>query len=136
MKPTEEEYKNTNYIVYTETENFTLRIGQINKEWDELLIQKSISFYFYITAWNPYSRLLTKEENQKANNHLTEKLKELNLSYYSGVGTSLNSDWSEDSFCVLGGNKEIAYQLGKVFQQNAIVIGETGMTPELLYTNN
>ncbi len=136
MKPMEEEYKNTNYIVYTETENFTLRIGQINKEWDELLIQKSISFYFYITAWNPYSRLLTKEENQKANNHLTEKLKELNLSYYSGVGTSLNSDWSEDSFCVLGGNKEIAYQLGKVFQQNAIVIGETGMTPELLYTNN
>jgi hypothetical protein len=136
MKPMEEEYKNTNYIVYTETESFTLRIGQVNKEWDELLTQKSISFYFYITAWNPYSRLLTKEENQKANNHLTEKLKELNLSYYSGVGTSLNSDWSEDSFCVLGGNKEIAYQLGKVFQQNAIVIGETGMTPELLYTNN
>jgi hypothetical protein len=54
---------------------------------------------------------------------------------YDGVGYSADRKWHEDSFSALGGNRDLAYGLGKEFRQNAIVIGSDTELPSLLFTN-
>jgi len=135
MDSLEEAYRTTNYTVNVESKKFTINIGLENPEWLQFLKFQNQTFYFYITAWNPFSEVTSSEKNEEANKKLKERLLSLDLLVYDGVGYSLDMNWHEDSFCALGGNREIAYQLGKEFKQNAIVIGNIGEVAELLYTN-
>ena len=135
MDSLEEAYRNTNYTVNVESKKFTINIDCETLEWSEFLKLKKQTFYFYITAWNPFSEVTSPKKNEEANIKLKERLLSLDLLVYDGVGYSLDMKWHEDSFCALGGNRELAYGLGKEFKQNAIVIGSIGEVPELLYTN-
>jgi hypothetical protein len=135
MNSLEEAYRNTNYTVNIESKIITINIGRDNPEWTQFLKLKNQTFYFYITAWNPFSEITSPEKNEEANKKLKERLISLGLLVYDGVGYSADMKWHEDSFSALGGNRDLAYQLGKEFRQNAIVIGNIGELPELLYTN-
>lgn len=126
-----EAYKRTDYSVFADNKTYVLKINESNIDWNSFLIEKAYSFYFYITAWNPYSNLLTHEENTKANLELKTTLESLRLLVFDGVGKSQDSVWYEDSFCALGGNKDLAIQLGKDYRQNAIVYGSLTENPTL-----
>lgn len=128
-----EAYQNTDYTIEIDESIISLRIGNKNEEWSRFLIDNNFDFYFYITAHNPYSELKSDEENGHANQKLKEKILELELQFLNGVGKSVDSDWEEKSFCVLGGNLEIAVQLGTTFKQNAIVCGSRTEAPRLVY---
>jgi hypothetical protein len=52
---------------------------------------------------------------------------------YDGVGKSWDSNWYENSFCAIGGDKNLAHQLGREFNQNAIVYGSITENPTLLF---
>ena len=129
----QEAYQNTNYTIETNGRIISLRIGIENPEWFRFLKDNNFDFYFYITAYNPFSELKSEEENEHANQKLQKKILELELQFLKGVGVSGESDWAEKSFCVLGGNLEIAIQLGTLFRQNAIVCGSRSETPRLVY---
>ncbi|MBK6771286.1 MAG: DUF3293 domain-containing protein [Ignavibacteria bacterium] len=68
----------------------------------------------YITAYNPFSRILTETDNINRN----EKLKSLlsNYKLYKGRGCGIDGKWpSEESFLILGISKNDAIELGQKF---------------------
>ena len=122
-------YKSTKYKVFKT--NLIIQIGVTNDSLNELVIQHNATEWAYITAYNPYSRILTDIENQSR--HL--ELKELTRSYltYEGHGVGTDAAWEPElSLLILGINKEEAIVLGKRFEQNAIVYGKINNVPELL----
>lgn len=131
MQPFVEAYKRTDYSVIVNNKSFILKIDEPNPDWISFLKEKDQSFYFYITAWNPYSILVSQDENKRANLELESKLESLRLLVFDGIGRSRDSDWYEDSFCALGGNIDLAIQLGRDYRQNAIVYGSLTENPTL-----
>ena len=122
-------YKGTKYMVFKS--NLVIEIGVINDSLNDLVIQHNATEWAYITAYNPFSRILTDVENQER--HL--ELKELTRSYitYEGPGVGTDPAWKPElSLLILGISKEEAIVLGKGFEQNAIVYGKVDFTPELL----
>ena len=134
MNPLQEAYIRTDYIIHIDSStDYILNIGFQNLTWNQFLIDNNFSFYFFITAWNPFSESKSYEENKNANLLLKSRLLDLSLQLYNGVGRSWDSDWYENSYCAIGGDKNLANELGKEFNQNAIVYGSNTMNPTLLF---
>lgn len=81
-----EAYKNTKYIVFEPT--ITIEIGKFNQDLDNLLLKHNSNEWAFITAYNPYSRVLTEEENKVLHN----KLKELTEKYVTFEGHGVGQD--------------------------------------------
>ncbi len=127
-------YLGTSFNVYSP--QISIRVGQANKELDNLLLENNCNSYAFVTAYNPYSELKTKEENQKMNELLHQELKN-QYQLYDGEGVGEDSSWEpEKSFLILGIDYEKARAIGKKYSQNAIVFGHLGEKPELLVLVN
>ena len=88
----------------------------------------------YITAWNPYGELLSKEENQARNKLLKNELNLRSLKFIDGFGQDPMGQWAgEDSFLVLGISLEASKKLGAQFEQNAIVWSDKDALPKLIH---
>lgn len=127
-----EAYKNTKYIVLKPT--LTIEIGKLNQDLDKLLLKHNSNEWAFITAYNPYSRVLTEEENKVLHN----KLKELTEKYvtFEGYGVGQDPTWEPElSLFIIGISKDDASEIGKKFEQNAIVYGVVNNPPELLILN-
>ena len=127
-----EAYKNTKYIVFEPT--LIIEIGKLNQEIDDIIIKHNSNAWAFITAYNPYSRVLTEEENKVLHN----KLKELTEKYvtFEGHGVGQDPTWEPElSLFIIGISKGDASEIGKEFEQNAIVYGEVNNPPELLILN-
>jgi hypothetical protein len=134
MNPLHEAYIRTDYIIHIDSStDYILNIGIQNNKWNQFLIENNFSFYFFITAWNPFSESKSETENNNANLLLKSRLLDLSLILYDGVGRSKDSDWYENSFCAVGGEINLAHQLGREFNQNAIVYGSGTINPTLLF---
>ena len=122
-------YKNTKYKVFNP--NLVIEIGVMNNDLNDLLDKNNANEWAYITAFNPYSKALTELENK--DRHL--QLQEVTKSFltYEGHGVGADSSWEPElSLLVIGISKAEAILIGKKFEQNAIVYGKFGSTPELL----
>jgi hypothetical protein len=122
-------YKSTKYKLFKP--NLIIQIGVLNNELNDLLGKNNATEWAYITAYNPFSRVLTDIENQSR--HL--ELKELTRSYltYEGHGVRTDPSWEPElSLLIIGISKEEAILIGKKFEQNAIVYGTINIVPELL----
>jgi hypothetical protein len=122
-------YKNTKYKVFNP--NLEIQIGVMNKDLNELMSKNNASEWAYITAFNPYSKVLTDLENKDRHHELQEVTQ--SFLTYEGHGVGTDSSWEPElSLLVIGVSKEEAIILGKKFEQNAIVYGKVDSTPELL----
>lgn len=110
-----------------------IQIGKKNPELDTILTKYNHENWCFITAWNPYSKPLILETNRKRNEDLLSEIK-ANSSYIvlNGVGESPDGSWSEESFLVLGIDKDTAQFLARKYEQNAIVVGTRESLPELV----
>lgn len=127
-----EAYKNTKYIVFEPT--LTIEIGKLNQEIDEIIIKHNSNAWAFITAYNPYSRVLTNDENRVRH----EELKDLTKNYMTFEGHGVGEDpiWEPElSLFIIGITRDEASKIGKKFEQNAIVCGELNNSPELLILN-
>jgi hypothetical protein len=127
-----EAYKNTKYIVFDL--KLTIVIDKSNLDINELLVKHNTKDWAFITAYNPYSRVLTNEENRIRHN----ELKELTKDYVSFEGHGIGEDptWEPElSLFIIGISKVEASKIGKKFEQNAIVFGELNSLPELIVLN-
>lgn len=127
-----EAYKNTKYKVFEPT--ITIEIGKFNQDLDTLLLKHKSNEWAFITAYNPFSRVLTNEENKIRH----QELKELTKSYVSFEGHGVGEDptWEPElSLFIIGISKVDASKVGKKFEQNAIVYGGINNPPELLILN-
>lgn len=130
-----EAYKNTTYRVYIDSHKcIDLFIDKVNLDIISLLNKYNSNNAIFITAYNPYSKLLNKEENELRQNELIEEIKQLDLKYFYGDGIGFDLSWEpEKSILVLNVEKEkIDYLLNK-YQQNAIVIVDKSGLPILVF---
>jgi hypothetical protein len=136
--PFHEPYRATTYRVFVpRAEPIDLRIDEPSAALDVLLDGENVRTWAFITAWNPGSRQLPREENDKRQAALASSIERHSWRFLNGVGIPARQDWqAEESFLVLGISSEAALALAKRFGQNAIVAGERGGAALLLYVTS
>lgn len=123
-------YIATNFKVHTDPP-FTLKIGDASRQIRNLLEEHKCRTAAYVTAWNPYGKALTDVENNERNKALKSSLSD-KYKVFNGLGTDPLGEWpGEESFLILGVNRQNAMKLGTEFEQNAIVFIEDSV-PELI----
>ncbi len=124
-----EAYLNTDYKVFNPS--LTIKIGEHNVELDKLLISNNVTEWAYITPLNPFSKILSKEENDLRFEELKNKIT-TNI-FFEGEGVGTDPSWKpERSLLIMGITKDEAIEIGNEFEQNAIVYGNVYQTAELL----
>ena len=127
-------YLQTDYTL--DDYGITIYIDEQNPALDKLLAQHNVLHWAYVTAFNPYSEALDDTKNQMRHLRLLEVMNAEAYSYLPGKGipADKNSEWEpETSVLILGISKKKAKQLGRQFEQNAIVFGERGKPAELIW---
>jgi hypothetical protein len=127
-----EAYKNTKYKIFEPA--VTIEIGKLNQEIDVLLQKNNSNEWAFITAYNPYSKVVSDEDNKMRH----DELKELTKSYVTFEGNGVGEDptWEPElSLFIIGISENDASIIGKKFEQNAIVYGQINHTPQLLILN-
>ncbi len=108
-----------------------IRIGFTCDQLETLLIENNCSEWAYITAYNPYSNMLSADQNSLRHEKLRDRLQ--HYRFFEGEGVGRNPDWlPEKSFLIIGITKSDAAKIGILYEQNAIVIGEKSKPAELL----
>lgn len=122
-------YLETNYIVDELPQ--PIRISEYNLGLNELLKNNNCTSWAYVTAYNPFSKKLSDDENILLNKKLEFLLSFFKI--YKGRGCGFDDNWApEESFLILGISKRDAIELGQKFEQNAIVFGSIDSIPELI----
>jgi hypothetical protein len=125
-------YETTNFHVKAEPP-FILNVGKASKELKTLYKQNNVTSAAFITAWNPYSKSLSEDENRSRNDLLKNKLTLRSLEILDGFGQDPAGQWAgEDSFLVFGIDLEASKMLGIQFEQNAIIWSDTDAVPKLI----
>ena len=102
-----------------------------NEAFQSFLKDQHIERWCFITAWNPFSKALTLDENISLNKVLEADLK--NYTVFPAEGKDTLGDWPpEISFFVANISKKQANFLGKKYEQNAIVYGEVEKIDKLI----
>jgi Protein of unknown function (DUF3293) len=124
-----EAYRKTRYTIFNRP--FVIEIGKHCQTLDEQLQKHAAVEWAYITAWNPYSNVLSQEENDSRHQLLMASVKD--YPHWEGEGIGTDSNWQpERSLLVLGISRKEAISIGKHFEQNAIVYGRIGEPAELI----
>jgi len=76
--------------------------------------------FYMITAANPFSKLLTDDENRIRNQELHSILIKDFQEILIGIGKDSTSTWAEEGWVVRGGEEEKLISLAKRYEQNAI----------------
>jgi hypothetical protein len=119
-------YTNTEYRVYNPP--MVIKIGFENQELNDLVHSLNKTSWAYITAFNPFSKSLSKEENLKRHKEL--KVKIANYKFFEGEGVGEDKTWEPEISCLVVSHEE-AIAIGNFFEQNAIVMGDINGVPEL-----
>lgn len=102
-----------------------ININSNNPELDKYLADKNFNNWAIITAHNPQSKILSKEENQERNKLLFEEIKNYSPLKTESSSKDTKDDWPiEDGYIIFNIDQESACNIGKDFNQRAIVIGE------------
>jgi hypothetical protein len=125
------EYLGARYVL--NEDGSAIRIGQHLEAVDQICQDHGHQTWLFITAYNPRSRLLTEEENRHRNEELRQMLIERGYFFTEGEGQCEDPAWKpEKSFFVPGVTRQVAIDLGQLFNQNAVVFGVVGGPAELL----
>ena len=73
-----------------------------------------------ITAYNPFDKKLSEQENQQRNGLLWQRLQKLNVQIKPVTGCSPDKAWQEPGFAVCGLTRKQACELADVFNQRGI----------------
>ena len=127
-------YKNTLFQAHVGDDVITLRVGQQCPVLQEVFQQHNVTTACYITAYNPFWRLLTAQENEDRNARMrTELAAQYRL--FEGMGIDPTGEWAgEASFLALGASKDVSLALAEAWEQNAVVFVDETFTVSLLFT--
>ncbi len=110
-------------------------IGQYSPLLDQFLMDNNAYCWAFVSAGNPFSKLLDEKENEILHEKMKDLLEFRGYSYVEGLGIPNNSDWPpEKSLFILDINLLEAKQLAMQFEQNAIVFGLLNEVPQLVIT--
>jgi hypothetical protein len=125
-------YKSADYHVDA-SPSFILKIGIHSPELESIYKTSHKHTAAFITAFNPYSQELSNQENKDRNLKLEELIQSLDFDYIHGEGKCGDGDWDgEKSFLIFGISEKQASEIGKEFEQNAIVWCDKDAIPQLV----
>ena len=125
-------YKLANYHVDA-SPSFILKIDIHSPELESIYKTSHKHTAAFITAFNPYSQELSTQENKDRNHKLEELIQSFHFDYIHGEGKCGDGDWDgEESFLIFGISENQASEIGKEFEQNAIVWCDKDAIPQLI----
>jgi len=126
-------YRATDYRLGHTVKDIVLAVGMRSCQLAKLFTDKGVNCGAFLTAYNPRGSQQTDSQNELAHAKLAAKLKIHTLEAIEGSGSEEGTEWpSEKSFFALGLKRDDSIEIGKYFDQDAIVwIGENAV-PELI----
>ncbi|GAB1510992.1 DUF3293 domain-containing protein [Actinophytocola sp. KF-1] len=129
-----EAYRTTTFRTVTPRGPVDARIGRPSPDLDALLHSENAHCWAFLTAWSPGGRVLPVAENQRRDHALRQRLRATGVPVLPGIGIGTDPDWPpEDSVLAVGLDRYTASAIGAEFGQDAIVVGDRGAAPELLW---
>ncbi len=115
-------YREAFYIVFDDGKEMRLRVDTINPTLAKLMNDKNVHTASVLTAYNPYSEVKTKAENELAQTRLYKKLQEMGVVTLDAIGKDAKEQWEpEPSVLALGITLREAESLADQFGQNAFI---------------
>lgn len=128
-------YRNAVYRVQAPKEVVTFYIDKPSPELAELHREMDIQSSAFLTAYHPYSKPVSDEENEKAQQALMEELRSRGYRWLEGIGEDADGDWpGERSLLILGITQDEATALAARFKQNGYVYCGSDALPQLVLT--
>ncbi len=130
-------YLSTNYVVFSDGRDCSIRIGRRSLIIDRLLLSRKTASAAFITGWNPFSRGRSSRVNAYWDRELKRYLNDSGFSFLPGEGQGEGrahlGDWpSEASVLAFDMSRARAASAGRRFRQNAIVYIQVGRPAELV----
>lgn len=127
-------YQKSEYRVCTAATNlFVMKIGDRSWALSQIYQQYGVGTACFISAYNPRSEPRSQEQNEAAQQRLIECVQGLGYSFLEGVGEDPEGDCAgEPCLLVLGITHDLALQLARQFEQNAILWMESDAIPQLV----
>lgn len=115
-------YRESHYDVHLPRGDVaTLRIGEVAPESVVRWIGKP-AIAFYMTACNPRSHSLPREENEQRLESMRVYMREHRLAFLEGIGHVPGEAWREPSLLIRGISETDVVDLVRLHDQNSIVI--------------
>ena len=102
----------------------TLRVGELPPSAISRWIGAGVAFY--MTACNPYSQAMSREENERRFAALRSDLQTGGARSLEGAGHIPGERWREPSFLVAGLGLDAVDRLARTYEQNALLVVEAG----------
>lgn len=121
-------YQTAVYRIHSSPECI-LKAAEISECAHELLIKHHASSATILTAFNPYSNLLSNEINLARHHELLLHIKRLGITYLDASGEDQIGNWKpERGYCLFNLGKARSVEMAKIFEQNAyIFIDSSGL---------
>ncbi len=132
-------YRSADYCVRLPLGNLLLKVDKYRKADDRRLRDEAgvESHWAIVTPCNPESRRLSSEENRRRLDEFKENLRPLGMRYVVSVNRDPQGQWPEEAgFLLCDPRPGVAEELGRHFQQNAILVGRLGEAPQLQWLND
>lgn len=123
-------YSNSTYVL--DESGTSVRIGELSPEADRICREHAAESWLFITPYNPRSKVLSSAENDARMADLKSILEAKRLPFFEGEGQGEDAWEPERSVFVPGASRDLAIELGLLFEQYAVVFGEAGKEAELL----
>ena len=115
-------YREAHYIVLDEGTEIPLQVGTVNLELERLMSNKNAHTASLLTAYNPYSEVKTKQDNELAQMQLRQRLKKMGIATLNAIGRDAKEQWEpEPSFLALDLTLKQAETLADEYGQNAFI---------------
>lgn len=126
-------YLGTHYQIGHGPDSISLRINQYSEPLVKFLIASKQPCAAIISAYNPFSQLISNEKNLASHELLSNFLKNHSYSMIESLNTDPSEIWpAEKSFFVLSLDLNASKSLGRQFNQNAIVWISNDAIPRLI----
>jgi hypothetical protein len=114
-------YKETDYRI-GDGYDIVLRIDTPCTKLSRLHAEHRVSSSAFLTAYNPFSRQVSVQQNEERQAQLLAELKDRGLTIIRGMGHHSSEKWpGEPSMLILGIDMEAAKVLGRKYEQNAFI---------------
>ena len=115
-------YREAHYTVLGKGKEIRLQVGTVNLELERLMSNKNAHTASVLTAYNPYSEVKTKQDNELAQMQLRQRLQEKGIAMLDAIGRDAKEQWeSEPSVLALDLTLKEAETLADEFGQNAFI---------------
>ena len=126
-------YLATDYrLGYTE-HDIILNIGKRSERLASLFTSSGVACGAFLTAYNPRGVIQSDEANERGHAELVSMIHDQGIRAIEGSGKGKRSKWpAEKSYFALGLQLDAAKQLGRHFDQDAIVWVGSDAVPQLI----